>query len=582
MKQKWLGMLAAAVMMLGLAVGVSAEVVSGNCGKEGDNLTWEYDTETCVLTISGEGEMKDYGDNYYNGSYVTTAPWRTYYTSITTVYLTDTVSTIGNSAFCGCSGITELTLPNSITSIGNSAFYGCSGITELTLPNSITSIGDSAFEICSRITKLTLPDSITSIGNSAFSHCYAITELTLPVSLTSIGNYAFYNCHNIVKLTLPDSLTTIGNYAFQNCYRLKEVTISNAIASLGNYIFIGCTALTAVTLPENLSTIGTYTFSGCNKLTEITFPASLTKIGGMAFGDCTGLTKATFHGDAPTLGSTTFKNTSAGLTLYYIDGKTGWTSPTWEQSGVTYNTATFIPATHHAVTLPDIFTGTESVISGADYIFSQSTDGQYYTYTDVTATMSGEPVPVTHNGDGTYTIANVTGDLVISGTRTPKTELSLLLSDASGCTIHDGCLLGLPAGKTAGDVLALFANLPSGLSVHTADGTTVSASTHIGTGYTVQLTVDGTLYDTLTIVIRGDVNGDRFADELDLLFLQQYYAGHPVKPVHPLAGDINGDGMLTRAEVMLLSRTIAGWYAVSAASDSAAAFRLFRPSDLPA
>ena len=51
--------------------------------------------------------------------------------------------------------MTELTLPNSVTSIGNCAFGGCSGLTELTLPNSITSIGDYAFAYCSDLSKIT-------------------------------------------------------------------------------------------------------------------------------------------------------------------------------------------------------------------------------------------------------------------------------------------------------------------------------------------------------------------------------------------------------------------------------------------
>ena len=55
------------------------------------------------------------------------------------------ITSIGESAFLGCRGMTELTLPNSVTSIGGNAFEGCNGLTELILPNSVTSIGDSAF-----------------------------------------------------------------------------------------------------------------------------------------------------------------------------------------------------------------------------------------------------------------------------------------------------------------------------------------------------------------------------------------------------------------------------------------------------
>ena len=36
----------------------------------------------------------------------------------------------------------------SVTSIGQSAFYGCSGLTSITIPNSVTSIGSEAFMEC--------------------------------------------------------------------------------------------------------------------------------------------------------------------------------------------------------------------------------------------------------------------------------------------------------------------------------------------------------------------------------------------------------------------------------------------------
>ena len=56
----------------------------------------------------------------------------------------------------------------SVTSIGESAFYRCNGLTSITIPNSVTSIGSNAFDGCSDLTSITIPNSVTSIGGNAF------------------------------------------------------------------------------------------------------------------------------------------------------------------------------------------------------------------------------------------------------------------------------------------------------------------------------------------------------------------------------------------------------------------------------
>ena len=60
-----------------------------------------------------------------------------------------------------------------------------------TIPNSVTSIGDAAFSGCTSLTSVTIPDSVTSIGDVAFYHCHSLTNITIPASVTNIGDYAF-------------------------------------------------------------------------------------------------------------------------------------------------------------------------------------------------------------------------------------------------------------------------------------------------------------------------------------------------------------------------------------------------------
>lgn len=87
---------------------------SGICG---DNLTWTYVKAAHTLTISGEGSMA----NYEWGS----TPWSYYKEEITKAIIEEGITTIGDYAFCECSGLTSITIPNSLTSIGKGAFDDC-------------------------------------------------------------------------------------------------------------------------------------------------------------------------------------------------------------------------------------------------------------------------------------------------------------------------------------------------------------------------------------------------------------------------------------------------------------------------
>ena len=138
----------------------------------GDSITWTLD-DLGNLTLSGSGEMWNY--NYGD------SPFKDY--GIKTVTIGDGITSIGESAFDGCSGLTELTLPNSVTSIGGCAFYGCSGLTELTLPNSVTSIGDGAFGDCSGLSKITSLAEIPPVcGSGVFDRVNKTNcELIVPV-----------------------------------------------------------------------------------------------------------------------------------------------------------------------------------------------------------------------------------------------------------------------------------------------------------------------------------------------------------------------------------------------------------------
>ena len=93
----------------------------------------------------------------------------------------------------------------------------------LTFDDTIISIGNNAFSGCTSLASVTIPDSVTSIGTDTFRGCKSLTSVTIGNSVTSIGNFAFQDCTSLTSVTIPDSVTSIGEYAFKNCTSLKEV-----------------------------------------------------------------------------------------------------------------------------------------------------------------------------------------------------------------------------------------------------------------------------------------------------------------------------------------------------------------------
>ena len=211
----------------------------------------------------------------------------------------DDITTISGDAFRS-SNITSITIPNSVTTIGNYAFYGCSKLESVTIPDSVTSIDYYAFANCSSLTSVTIPDSVTSIGDSAFAYCTGLTSTTIGKGVTSIGQSAFSGVTGelIVKCNIPDSTfrwakftsvtigegaTTIGNSAFSECSNMTSLTISGSVTTIERGAFYRCSSLTSVTIPDSVTSIDTYAFGECSKLTDLTMGNGVTTVGEDAF-----------------------------------------------------------------------------------------------------------------------------------------------------------------------------------------------------------------------------------------------------------------------------------------------------------
>ena len=231
----------------------------------------------------------------------------------------NSVTTIGNQAFCECTGLTNITIPNSVTTIGEMAFSGCYGLTEVIISNSVKTIKESAFSSCSNLTKITIPNSVTTIGGYAFANC-GLTEINIPNSITTIESGTFNDCDSLTTITIPSSVTTIGSHAFGGIRLLKNITIPNSVTSIGYSAFSDCENLTEITIPNRVTTIEGYTFSGCSRLENVTIPSSVTTIGYSAFEYCENLTEINIPNSVTTIENGVFYNCT-GLTKITIPNR---------------------------------------------------------------------------------------------------------------------------------------------------------------------------------------------------------------------------------------------------------------------
>ena len=234
-----------------------------------------------------------YGDSYNVG--------------ITAFEIPDTITEIGEEAFCGCGGVKEMVIPESCVFIGAKAFRKMYGLETISLPSELKNVSQGLFKECRKLEKVRLPDGLTSIGDEAFHRCIVLKNILLPDSLTSIDKKAFAVCIELESVILPDGIISIEKETFSDCKALRSVKFPANLKSIDDRAFNYCTSLISAKLPNGVNSIGISCFANSG-IDFIDLPDSLETIGSNAFNQCESLIGVRINKNLNNIGTSVLGN----------------------------------------------------------------------------------------------------------------------------------------------------------------------------------------------------------------------------------------------------------------------------------
>lgn len=258
-----------------LCVALSATQYSGNCGKNGNNVTWSLDTETGVLKIEGKGAMADFSSGG--------TPWNNYNSSINSVEISNGVTTIGKNSIKYTNAV-SISMPESITRIESAGFEGNEKLLSIVIPANVEYIGDHAFNNCTSLENITFEKNskLTEISSAAFGYCKKLCSLEIPASVTSIATSSsgfVYGNYSMTSLTVAEGNTVY--HSKNNCIietaakALIAGCKTSTIPTDGSVVVIESGAfdrsnISSIVIPESVTDIKMWTFGSCNSLQKIT------------------------------------------------------------------------------------------------------------------------------------------------------------------------------------------------------------------------------------------------------------------------------------------------------------------------
>ena len=358
MKRRILASLLSLVMMFSLLPTSLAAEKNGTdpapvtSGEVCPGITWDYDTDSKTLTVSGTGDIT-LSDPYSGGN---NPPWNAFKTEIEHLVISEGITgTASIKVFADMSALQTIQFPSTLTTLATGTFATDTALSSVVLPKTIESIGNVVFSMCTGLTSLTIQNRTMTVsaeecwssdnrkapdGLTVYGYKWKSDEPKDDTNLTDFYRYVQWQNENkggsIQFVALDDTEAAKGGliknaagsssqiyWAFNDatktltvsgtgdinwdgspeCYKggdnppwkdyksqIENLVIGEGITGTSQIkIFAGLANLKNIQFPSTFRKLYSGAFASCWGLESVTLPEQLVSMGDVVFSNCTNL-----------------------------------------------------------------------------------------------------------------------------------------------------------------------------------------------------------------------------------------------------------------------------------------------------